>query len=138
MLVLAVDDDDDDLELFGNAAQEIDPSIQIIYARNGEEALRYLHERAIAMPDYVFLDVNMPRVNGRQCLISMRENKLTKNIPVIMYSTALSESDIALFENLNARYLIKPSGYVELVAALKKILGSIKDEWLEPLEFPEL
>src|SRR5687767_14788886 len=100
MLVLAVDDDSDDLELFCDAVREIDPSVSLISARNGDEALNYLLNEAVTFPDYIFLDINMPRVDGRTCLSTIRQNKLTKNISVIMYSTSLSTFDKELFEKL--------------------------------------
>jgi CheY-like chemotaxis protein len=131
MLVLAVDDDSDDLDVFCDAVMEIDPSVDLICARNGDEALNYLLNKAITFPDYVFLDINMPRVDGRTCLKTIRENKLTKNISVIMYSTSMSSCDKELFENLNARFLTKASTYSELVGSLKNILGVLTKEHQE-------
>jgi CheY-like chemotaxis protein len=128
MLVLVVDDDQDDLEIFCDAVKEIDPTIHLITSANGQEALNYLLTRAVAHPDYVFLDINMPQVDGRECLKAIRENKLTGNLRVIMYSTSLSKADKALFESLNARFLVKASNYVKLVESLRDVFGTLKTE----------
>jgi CheY-like chemotaxis protein len=128
MLVLVVDDDQDDLEIFSDAVREIDPTIHLITSANGEEALNYLLNRAAAHPDYIFLDINMPQVDGRECLQAIRDNKLTGNLRVIMYSTSLSNSDKSLFKSLNARFLVKASNYVQLVKSLRDIFGTLKTE----------
>ena len=135
MLVLVVDDDNDDQVCFRDAVKQIDPAINLISAWNGEEALTYLHTRAVTFPDYVFLDINMPRIDGRKCLAAIRQHNLTKNLPVIMYSTSLSDADKLLFNNLNARFLTKASSYDQLVASLRQIFGTLKNEFETPISF---
>ena len=68
MTILVVDDDIDDLLFFTDALAEIDPSIRSVMAFNGIEALQKL-ETIQPPPDYIFLDLNMPKVNGKQCLV---------------------------------------------------------------------
>lgn len=138
MLVLAVDDDKDDLELFCEAVKDIDPSINLITAVNGDEALDFLFNKAVTYPSYVFLDINLPRLDGRGCLTQIRENKLTKHLPVIMYSTSLSDQDKLLFEQLHARFLTKASSYRQLMDSLKEILGRLTKENSEPISFKDL
>lgn len=135
MLILAVDDDRDDLEVFCDAVKELEPSATLISARDGEEAMNYLLTKAITTPDYIFLDINMPRVDGRSCLIAIRENKLTKNACVIMYSTSLSRQDQILFERLNARFLTKASTQSELLSSLKRIFGTLRSAEGGPVQF---
>ena len=62
--VLIVDDDEDDRDLFCIAVHELEPKINCILARNGEEALQGLHLEKFPKPDLIFLDLNMPRLNG--------------------------------------------------------------------------
>jgi CheY-like chemotaxis protein len=133
MLVLAVDDDWDDLDVFCDAVMEIDPSVDLVCARNGDEALNYLLNKAITFPDYIFLDINMPRVDGRSCLSAIRENRLTKNLSVVMYSTSMSSDDRELFEKLNARFLTKASTYTELMRSLRNIFGTLTKEHHKPI-----
>lgn len=133
MLILAVDDDVDDLELFCDAVREVDPSIKLISACNGEEALNFLQRETIAFPDFVFLDINMPRLNGRDCLRAIRNDKSTRHLPVIIYSTSLSEADKRLFKELNAEVMIKSACYSEIIASLKRIMTQLRERHREPI-----
>jgi CheY-like chemotaxis protein len=121
MLVLAVDDDMDDLELFEDALKHIDSSITLIKAANGEEALEFLTRGTIVHPDLIFLDINMPKVDGRECLKYLKSDKYLKRIPVIMHSTSVSSSDEEAFGRLGAKCLIKASTFECQVASLKVI-----------------
>lgn len=69
--ILIVDDDEDDKEMFIEVVSEIDNSTNCIQASNGYEALEIL-EKNISLPDLIFLDLNMPRMNGKQCLQSIK------------------------------------------------------------------
>jgi CheY-like chemotaxis protein len=133
MLILAVDDDHDDLELFRDAVKEIDSSIDLICAYTGEEALDFLHKKAIAYPDFVFLDINMPRLDGRECLRAIRQDKNTRYLPVIMYSTSLSNADRELFKDFNAQFITKSSSYTELLKSLALIMMQLKKRDSEPI-----
>lgn len=74
MLVL-VSDDPDDREIFCETMQSIDPAIKPIVANNGIEALEYLNQRT-PLPDFIFLDVNMPKMNGREYLASQIQTSM--------------------------------------------------------------
>jgi CheY-like chemotaxis protein len=133
MLILAVDDDREDLDLFCDVVTEIDPTIDVMRAESGEEALDFLLTKAVTLPDFIFLDINMPRIDGRECLKAIRKEKLTKPLSVIMYSTSLSSADKVLFEKLNAKFLTKASGYDQLRISLQTILGQLLTERNEPV-----
>jgi PleD family two-component response regulator len=85
--ILLIDDSESDRNLFRHILTEIDPDIKYISINGGERALKYLMD-SVTLPDYIFLDINMPGMNGIECLEKMKKNELIKNIPVIMYSTA--------------------------------------------------
>ncbi len=70
--VLIVDDDEDDRDLFCIAVHELEPKINCILARNGEEALQGLRLEKFPKPDLIFLDLNMPRLNGFQFLTGIK------------------------------------------------------------------
>jgi CheY-like chemotaxis protein len=133
MLILAIDDDPDDLELFRDMLKELDSSVNLITASNGEEALNFLQKRAVALPDFIFLDINMPRLDGRDCLRAIRLDKKTRHLPVVIYSTSLSTTDTELFQRLDAKFLTKSSSYNELRASLKRIIGDLKAKDSEPI-----
>ena len=86
-LFFIVDDDSDDQELFMEAVNEVDDSIKCVSASDCEEALELLKNRRMYLPDIIFLDLNMPRLNGKQCLAELKKQSHLRGIPVIIYST---------------------------------------------------
>ena len=126
MIVLAVDDDSEDFEFFSEAVKEIDSSIIILKAANGNEALRILNNYLL-MPDFVFLDINMPLMDGKTCLNAIRKSEKLKDIPVIMYSTTTNDAEIKHYKLQGANFLIKPGKFDELVKSLSYILGYSRD-----------
>src|SRR5687768_10254806 len=88
-----IDDDIEDQEIFMEALKEIDSSIQCFCATNGEEALNQLEREVIILPDLIFLDMNMPKLNGKQVLRELKNTRTLKSIPVIMYSTSFAPRD---------------------------------------------
>src|SRR5688500_2317683 len=94
--VLIVDDDEDDRALFCDALHEINSSIHCLIAQNGEEALNSLRSFRLPMPDVIFLDLNMPRLNGMDCLTELKNDTLLRDIPTVIYSTSSFERDITM------------------------------------------
>jgi CheY-like chemotaxis protein len=112
---LIVDDDADDCEFFCEAISEINPLSKCLTASNGEDALMKLRSDIKPLPDFIFLDLNMQRMDGRKCLVELKKDKDLKNIPVIILTTSSSQKDIDETKMLGASYyLIKPSEYQKL------------------------
>src|SRR5688572_9676915 len=88
-----IDDDLEDQEIFTDAVKNIDESVQIFTAVNGEDALNQLQKDIIVLPDLIFLDMNMPKLNGRQVLKELKSIRSLKSILVIMYSTSFAPQD---------------------------------------------
>jgi CheY-like chemotaxis protein len=123
MLILIVDDDGEDRELFREAIAEVDSSIQCFSANDGKDALHQMNFEMIVLPDYIFLDINMPIMNGRECLIEIKKQSRLWNIPVIMYSTTSDTKEIKGYYGLGAHdFLIKPHNFKKLVEALNSII----------------
>lgn len=123
MTILNVDDDEEDIEIFCDAVREIDPSIICLIAKSAEEAMQILHSD-IELPSYIFLDINMPKVDGNACLKEIKKDPRLLRIPVIMYSTHTRTSDIETYKALNAGFLVKQNSFYELVTELRKVLGT--------------
>jgi CheY-like chemotaxis protein len=121
MTILNVDDDEEDIEIFCDAVREIDPSIVCLVAKSADEAMQILNGD-IELPSYIFLDINMPKVDGNACLREIKNDRRLNKIPVIMYSTHTRKTDIETYKALNARFLIKQNSFCELVTELKKVL----------------
>jgi CheY-like chemotaxis protein len=122
-LIFLVDDDLDDLMLFKDAIREIDPVIEIDTASNGVDALKKLSAGLIREPDYIFIDLNMPLMNGIQCLQEIKKMPAFSHIPVIIYSTSSYERDILQTINHGAfHYIVKPFSFHELCEKLGHVL----------------
>lgn len=127
-LLFLVDDDLDDLMLFRDAIKEIDPLIQIDTAGNGVDALKKLNAGLLREPDYIFIDLNMPLMNGIQCLQEIKKIPALSHIPVIIYSTSSYERDILQTINYGAfHYIVKPFSFHELCEKLSKVLNMRRD-----------
>jgi CheY-like chemotaxis protein len=121
-LIMIVDDDDDDIELFCEALKDIDHDVECMSASNGEEALNKLNKENASLPDYIFLDLNMPRLNGKQCLKGLKVNSKLRDIPVIIYTTSKLKEDMEETKQLGAFFLTKPSKVKDLRKAIASIL----------------
>lgn len=88
MRILFVDDDADDRMLFIEAVKEIDENYECVTANDGRQALDMLCDDVYSLPDIIFLDINMPRLNGKKCLTEIKNNERLKHIPVIIYTTS--------------------------------------------------
>ena len=115
---LLVDDDEDDTEIFALAASEADSSIDCVSASDGIAALSLLSDKTF-IPDYIFLDLNMPLMSGRECLIEIKKRPHLANVPVIIYSTSASRRDMTETKELGASsFITKPA----LISALTEKL----------------
>jgi CheY-like chemotaxis protein len=125
--ILLVDDDTDDTELFLESIREIDDSVVCHCAPNGREALHRLKE--IDSPDLIFLDINMPIMDGWQCLARLKSHDDLKHIPVIMYSTSSHQKDIdKAFEMGAVCFFVKPYDFKELKTALSAIVANLEGD----------
>jgi len=105
---LLIDDDPDDREIFCMALQEIDKSIKCVLANNGSDALTILKPLTFT-PDFIFIDINMPGMNGIQCLTEIKKLDHLKDAKIIMYSTSAQPKIVELTKNLGANdFLVKP------------------------------
>lgn len=82
--VLLVDDDADDRMFFAEAIKEMASSIRLIYAVDGEDCLNLLAKEN-PLPDYIFMDLNMPKVNGKDCLKSIKQRGYCNHIPIVIW-----------------------------------------------------
>jgi CheY-like chemotaxis protein len=121
--ILVVDDDSDDIQLFCEAMEEIAPGITCSSADNGVEALR-LMQKSERIPDIIFLDINMPVMNGWAFLQKVKSIEAYRNIPVVMYSTSSEDDDLKRALSLGAYGLVtKPEKFSELIKTLEKVLA---------------
>ncbi|MBT1695419.1 response regulator [Fulvivirgaceae bacterium PWU4] len=120
--ILLADDDSDDAEIFQEALQYACPSALFMRFEDGKQLLQHLETNLSSLPDLIFLDLNMPEMNGWQCLAALKTNHKLKSIPVIIYTTSSNPRDKEIAIDLNAHGLIvKPSNQ----KALERILSIV-------------
>ena len=120
--ILLIDDDDDDQEIFIAALKKLPCSIKCTALSNAKEALEKLNGKALH-PQLIFLDLNMPVMNGQQFLFEIKKDDVLKTIPVIIISTSSHPATIKLTKEMGAHeFITKPNRFDELVAILQTIL----------------
>jgi len=123
--ILLADDDRDDCLLFGDALNEAHLIANLTTVRDGQQLLEHLN-KCERLPDVLFLDLNMPRKNGYDCLIEIRQSARLKNLPVIIISTSIESSIVELLYEKGAQYyLCKPNDYYDLVNTVRHVIGII-------------
>jgi CheY-like chemotaxis protein len=121
--VLFVDDDEDDKLVFGTALNVIDQKIVYITASDGEEALQLLSNDLVFLPDAIFLDLNMAKMDGFTCLEALKKNNDLRQIPVYIFTTSTNPRDRDRAFNLGAqKFITKPATYTALIDTLKAML----------------
>jgi CheY-like chemotaxis protein len=93
MKCLLIDDDIDDQELFGIAVERLDQQIALTTVVGGKEALQLLKTDGTYRPEYIFLDLNMPGMTGKECLSEIRQIPWLSDVPVIIYTTSSLQRD---------------------------------------------
>lgn len=123
--ILIVEDNPDHAELIEATILDCEPGIEILSQRNGEDALQYLaslKQRSAPLPDLVFMDIKMPRMNGIETLIAIKQDPQLHYIPVVMLSTSTNESEMRVCLKAGAEiYLAKPlqaNAFEELIRPL--------------------
>lgn len=121
--ILLADDDENDRLLFLDALNELKTKTIIHTVNDGVELMEYLNKKDIALPQLLFLDLNMPRKNGFECLKEIRANHRLNDLAIAIFSTSLSEKDIeeTLINGANI-YINKPNSFEALKQALSKVV----------------
>lgn len=111
------------------ALKELTIPTKVVCVEDGEELMDYLSSNAAHLPDILFLDINMPRKNGYECLMEIKSNDSMKNLTVVMYSTSLHDSMADLLYQNGAHYYFRKGAYVsDLVKYLGFVLTMLEEE----------
>lgn len=122
LLWFVIDDDQDDQEIFTIAAQKVNPAIQCTFANDGVDAVDRFINNEEFNPGSIFLDVNMPRMNGLECLEELRRMERLSTVPIFMCSTSAEPRIIARVKDLGAQdFIIKPPTISEFATMLAEV-----------------
>jgi len=130
--IFLADDDRDDRFFFEKALEEIHVTAHLKKIINGERLMEYLTMHPEALPDILFLDINMPRKNGAECLKEIKTNPKLKGIPVVIYSTSLQDEVIDVFYRQGAHYYLKKCNFNELKKAIRTVLKLLEKNHAQP------
>ena len=127
--LLLADDDNDDCIFFKEALEKLPLSTHLTTVHDGEQLMQLLTKETNELPHVLFLDLNMPRKNGRECLLEIKLNKKLKQLPIIMYSTSLDHEVVNLLYKNGAKYFIhKPAEFSQLKKVIQQALALIAQE----------
>jgi CheY-like chemotaxis protein len=134
--ILMVEDNPADVRLTVEAFRECKVRNTLHVARDGVEALSFLRRQDpfvdAVRPDLIFLDLNLPRKNGREVLAEIKADPQLKRIPVVVLTTSSSESDISRSYDLHANcYVVKPVDLDEYI----KVIHHIEGFWLKSVTY---
>ncbi|MBN8641648.1 MAG: response regulator [Flavobacteriales bacterium] len=120
--IILADDDEDDRLFFVDAFEELKINTKVKTLNDGVELINYLNQDDVQLPNVLFLDLNMPRKNGLECLEEIKANPKFDDIAIAIYSTSASEDDIenTFVQGANI-YIKKPDDF----GTLKKILSEV-------------
>jgi chemotaxis family two-component system response regulator Rcp1 len=138
MHVLLVEDSPGDVRLTQEAFHDANSRIQLHVASDGVEAMSFLRRQGghadARRPDLILLDLNMPKMDGREVLAQIKTDENLKTIPTVILTTSDAEADIVNSYRLQANcYLTKPV----LLDAFEALVKSINDFWLTKVKLPQ-
>ncbi len=135
--ILLVEDNEGDIRLTIEAFKEVKIRNHVKVVRDGEEALDYLRKQGnyadAFLPDIILLDINLPKIDGKEVLATMKNDPLLKTIPVIMLTTSSSYLDVQeSYANHANCYVVKPVDLNKFMAVIR----SIEDYWVSIVKLP--
>lgn len=137
--VLLVEDDEDDVLLTREALKDSKVIVSMSVAQDGEEALKRLRRQppfeTAPVPELVLLDLNLPRVSGREVLKELKSDPALKKIPVVVLTTSAADTDVLKCYDLGANcYITKPVDFEQF----QRIIKVIDEFWLTIVKLPRI
>ncbi len=120
--LLLADDDIDDCIFFKEALEDIAANVALTTVKDGEELMRVLSSTSDKLPDVLFLDLNMPRKSGFECLAEIKLDAKLKSLPIIIFSTSLDTDIVNSLYDKGAHYYIRKPGEF---STLKKVINEV-------------
>lgn len=123
LTILLAEDDIDDCTFFKEALAELSLSAHLTTVKDGAELMNHLSANEDTLPDVLFLDINMPRKSGPECLLEIRRNTKLKDLPIVIFSTSNAVETISkVFDSGADVYIHKPSDFSQLKQVINHAL----------------
>lgn len=135
--ILMVEDNPDDVTLTTEALKETKIAVNLNVVENGIQAIQYLKKeneyKDVVRPDLILLDLNLPKMDGREVLSELKSSKSIRNIPVVVLTTSMAEEDIMQAYELQANcYITKPIDLNQF----ERVVRSIEEFWFTIVKLP--
>ena len=132
--LLLADDDEDDCNFFKEALEDLSFNTKLTTVNDGVNLMNFLTSNPVSLPDILFLDLNMPRKNGYECLSEIKYNEKLSQLPVIIFSTSFDKEVVNSIYQKGAHYYIqKPGEYSKLKKVIFDVLSQIaKNNFTQP------
>ena len=121
--LLLADDDIDDCNFFKDAVDELSAPLNLTIVNNGVELMEYLLINLANPPHIIFLDLNMPKKSGLECMVEIKSSDSLSHIPIIIYSTSLDQMVVNSLYQMGAHhYIQKPAEFVSIKSVIEKVI----------------
>lgn len=128
-LIYLAEDDLDDCEMFEEALNLIDTHYRLSIFNDGEKLMQQLLTVQTIIPDLIFLDLNMPRKTGWECVKEIRAKEQFNPVPIIILTTSCSDEDISKLKKSGANmFIVKPTAHLKLIEAVRKAINTCWEE----------
>lgn len=124
--ILLADDDMDDRFFFSDVVTRLKKPVNLTAVDDGERLMNYLNKHTQNLPQILFLDLNMPRKNGAECLVEIKKDPRLAGLPVVIYSTSLHEAVADELYISGAHYYVRKTNVAELKKMLEFFLSLIE------------
>jgi len=126
--LLLADDDQDDCMFFQEALEELPITAKLTTVNDGVQLMNLLNMPGFILPDALYLDLNMPRKSGFDCLKEIKQNEKLNLIPIIVFSTSFDKEYVNVLHGLGANYFIqKPAEFAVLKRIIAKSLELVSE-----------
>jgi len=121
--ILLANDDSDERYFFERAVKELPVATKLTTVIDGITLMEYLYLNSESLPDILFLDINMPQKNGKECLMEIKCSETLKHLPVVMYSTTRNDKEIDILYQHGATSFLLKDNYASLIKGINQALG---------------
>lgn len=131
--LLLADDDIDDCDFFQDAIDEISKPLNLTILNNGVELMEFLLTNDTIHPNLIFLDLNMPKKSGMECIAEIKATDRLAHIPIIIYSTSLDQTVVNSLYQMGAHhYIQKPAEFKSIKSVIEKAIALFPSTILQP------
>ncbi|OQP57412.1 response regulator [Niastella populi] len=126
--ILYIDDDQDDLLIFEESVCSLYPHVRLYKAQSSEAGINILNQlerERKPFPSLIMIDMNMPKMNGRETLQHIRSNRKWRDIPVAIFTTSANNDDIEFCRHFGSACITKPMSYADYSATLQRLFNHI-------------